>query len=121
MKIISDCIRLYCPSQNHLRELYISQVEKRLNAVEYPTTGVPPISIILKKKILPSGDLADIDEDAHKELFTEARNNIKAVLSKRKKFFSKLNNKFGKLQPGDQVLAKFIQLLKTTAWSFYCC
>ncbi|KAK7604676.1 hypothetical protein V9T40_005862 [Parthenolecanium corni] len=110
MKVIGDCLRIYCPTEHHRWDKFIRLIQKRLNETEHNTTGFTPISLFLRKEIIPTGELIDISDAEYRNLLKKAQENTNVTLQKRRKFYAQLNHRFIKLYPGDQVLAKFVQL-----------
>ncbi|KAK7605039.1 hypothetical protein V9T40_006225 [Parthenolecanium corni] len=110
MKVIGDCLRIYCPSEHHKWDEHLEKIERRLNETEHVVTGTAPITLFQQKTFDASGDLIDIPDPEFTEIKNRALENTKKMLEQRKKFYSKLNNRFVKLSVGDKVLAKFVQL-----------
>ncbi|KAK7590526.1 hypothetical protein V9T40_002139 [Parthenolecanium corni] len=110
MKVIGDCLRIYCPSEHHKWDEHLEKIERRLNETEHVVTGTAPITLFQQKTFDASGDLIDIPDPEFTEIKNKALENTKKMLEQRKKFYSKLNNRFVKLSVGDKVLAKFVQL-----------
>ncbi|KAK7582237.1 hypothetical protein V9T40_013682 [Parthenolecanium corni] len=110
MKVIGDCLQIYCPSEHHKWDEHLEKIERRLNETEHVVTGTAPITLFLQKTFDASGDLIDIPDQEYTEIKNRAIESTKKMLEQRRKFYSKLNNRFVKLSVGDKVLAKFVQL-----------
>ncbi|KAK7574193.1 hypothetical protein V9T40_011384 [Parthenolecanium corni] len=66
MKVIGDCLRIYCPSEHHKWDEHLLKIEHRLNETEHIVTGTAPVTLFLKKKdqrIAASTHLAGQRED----------------------------------------------------------
>ncbi|KAK7575691.1 hypothetical protein V9T40_011977 [Parthenolecanium corni] len=49
MKVIGDCLRIYCPSEHHKWDEHLLKIERRLNKTEHVVTGTAPVTLFLKK------------------------------------------------------------------------
>ncbi|KAK7604681.1 hypothetical protein V9T40_005867 [Parthenolecanium corni] len=111
MRVIGDCLRIYCPTQHHRWDNFLDLIEKRLNETEHETTGFEPITLFLKKSIQPNGEIIDLNDDnLYQDMIVDARNNTRAAIAKRKKYIENKNFRFVKFETGDQVLVKNHQL-----------